>query len=96
MARPQNETVERICAYLAANYPAEVSLTEVAAQFLPSPYYLSRLFRRVTASPSWIISTTAASKLPRSCWKRPEFSISAVAEQTGFATAAHFRRVFRG
>ena len=48
VARPHNETVEQICAYLAANYRQKFSLTEVAAQFYLSPYYLSRLFRRVT------------------------------------------------
>ena len=48
VARPRNETVEQICAYLAANYRQKFSLTEVAAQFYLSPYYLSRLFRRVT------------------------------------------------
>ena len=47
-ARPRNETVEQICAYLAANYQQKLSLTEVAARFYISPYYLSRLFRRVT------------------------------------------------
>lgn len=47
-ARPRNETVEQICAYLAANYQQKFSLTDVAARFYLSPYYLSRLFRRVT------------------------------------------------
>ena len=36
-ARPRNETVEQICAYLAANYRQKFSLTEVAAQFYLSP-----------------------------------------------------------
>ena len=48
VARPRNETVEQVCAYLAANYRQKFSLTEVAARFYLSPYYLSRLFRRVT------------------------------------------------
>ena len=36
-ARPRNETVEQICAYLAANYQQKLSLTEVAARFYISP-----------------------------------------------------------
>ena len=36
-ARPRNETVEQICAYLAANYPQKFSLTDVAARFYLSP-----------------------------------------------------------
>lgn len=43
-ARPRNETVEQICAYLAANYQQKFSLSEVAAKFYISPYYLSRPF----------------------------------------------------
>ena len=42
VARPHNKTVERICAYLAANYRQKFSLSEVAARFYLSPYYLSR------------------------------------------------------
>ncbi len=45
---PTMKTVERICAYLAANYRQKFSLSEVAARFYLSPYYLSRLFKRVT------------------------------------------------
>ena len=53
-ARPRNETVEQICAYLAANYQQKLSLTEVAARFYISPYYLSRLFRRVTGQWNYV------------------------------------------
>ena len=35
--RPRNETVEQICAYLAANYQQKFSLTDVAARFYLSP-----------------------------------------------------------
>lgn len=48
MSRPHNETVDQICAYLTDHYQQKLSLSEVAAQFYLSPYYLSRLFRRVT------------------------------------------------
>ena len=78
VARPHNKTVERICAYLAANYRQKFSLSEVAARFYLSPYYLNN--RRIEAAQK-LLETT-------------ELSISAVAEQTGFASAAHFRRVF--
>ena len=37
VARPHNKTVERICAYLAANYRQKFSLSEVAARFYLSP-----------------------------------------------------------
>ena len=93
-APPRNETIEQVCAYLAANYRQKFSLTEVAARFYPFPYYLSRLFRGDRQSIVDYLNNRrieAAQKL----LETTELSISAIAEQTGFASAAHFRRVFR-
>ena len=94
-ARPRNETVEQICAYLSANYQQKFSLTEVAARFYISPYYLSRLFRRVTGQSIVDYINNRRIEAAQKLLESTELSISAVAEQTGFASAAHFRRVFR-
>lgn len=93
--RPHNETVEQICAYLAANYRQKFSLTEVAAKFYLSPYYLSRLFRRVTGQSIVDYINNRRIEAAQKLLENTELSISAVAEQTGFSSAAHFRRVFR-
>ena len=93
--RPRNETVEKICAYLAANYQQKFSLTEVAARFYISPYYLSRLFRRVTGQSIVDYINGRRIEAAQRLLETTDLSISAVAEQTGFASAAHFRRVFR-
>ena len=95
VARPHNDTVEQICAYLAANYRQKFSLTEVAAQFYLSPYYRSRLFRRVTGQSIVDYINNRRIEAAQKLLETTELSISAVAEQTGFASAAHFRRVFR-
>ncbi len=95
VARPHNETVEQICAYLAANYQQKFSLSEVAARFYLSPYYLSRLFRRVTGQSIVDYINNRRIEAAQKLLETTELSISAVAEQTGFASAAHFRRVFR-
>ena len=94
-ARPRNETIEQVCAYLAANYPQKFSLTEVAARFYLSPYYLSRLFRRVTGQSIVDYLNNRRIEAAQKLLETTELSISAIAEQTGFASAAHFRRVFR-
>ena len=93
-ARPRNETVEQICAYLAANYQQKFSLTEVAARFYISPYYLSRLFRRVTGQSIVDYINARRIEAAQKLLETTELSIGTVAEQTGFASAAHFRRVF--
>ena len=94
-ARPRNETIEQVCAYLAANYRQKFSLTEVAARFYLSPYYLSRLFRRVTGQSIVDYLNNRRIEAAQKLLETTELSISAIAEQTGFASAAHFRRVFR-
>lgn len=93
-SRPHNETVEQICAYLAANYQKKLSLSEVAAQFYLSPYYLSRLFRRVTGQSIVDYINGCRIEAAQRLLETTDLSISAVAEQTGFSTSAHFRRVF--
>ncbi len=93
---PRNETVEQICAYLAANYQQKLSLTEVAARFYISPYYLSRLFRRVTGQSIVDYINARRIEAAQKLLETTELSIGSVAEQTGFASAAHFRRVFSG
>ena len=95
VARPSNETIEQVCAYLAANYRQKFSLTEVAARFYLSPYYLSRLFRRVTGQSIVDYLNNRRIEAAQKLLETTELSISAIAEQTGFASAAHFRRVFR-
>lgn len=95
VARPRNETVEQICAYLAANYQQKFSLAEVAARFYLSPYYLSRLFRRVTGQSIVDYLNNRRIEAAQKLLETTELSITVVAEQTGFASAAHFRRVFR-
>ena len=96
VARPHNKTVERICAYLAANYRQKFSLSEVAARFYLSPYYLSRLFKRVTGQSIVDYINNRRIEAAQKLLETTELSISSVAEQTGFASAAHFRRVPRG
>lgn len=94
-ARPSNETVEQICAYLSENYAQKLSLGEVATRFYLSPYYLSRLFRRVTGISIVDYINARRIEAAQRLLETTDLSITAVAEQTGFSTAAHFRRVFR-
>lgn len=95
VTRVRNETVDKICAYLSANYQQKFSLTEVAARFYLSPYYLSRLFRRVTGQSIVDYINNRRIEAAQKLLVTTDLNISGVAERTGFASAAHFRRVFR-
>ena len=94
-SRPRNETVDKICAYLIANYNQKLTLGGVAARFYLSPYYLSRLFRRVTGQSIVDFINVRRIEAARHLLETTDLRISAVAEETGFSTTAHFRRVFR-
>ena len=93
-AQPRNETVEKICAYLTANYAQKLDLGSVAARFYLSPYYLSRLFRRVTGQSIVDYINVRRIEAARRLLETTDLNINDVAEATGFSTAAHFRRVF--
>lgn len=93
--RPHNETIDQICAYLSENYAQKLPLSEVATRFYLSPYYLSRLFRRVTGQSIVDYINSRRIEAAQRLLETTDLSISTVAEQTGFSTAAHFRRVFR-
>ena len=68
----------------------------MAAKFYISPYYLSRLFRRVTGQSIVDYINGRRIEAAQKLLETTELSIGTVAvKQTGFASAAHFRRVFR-
>lgn len=94
-SQQRNETIEKICAYLNANYSQKLNLSGVAAQFYLSPYYLSRLFRRVTGQSIVDFINVRRIEEARRLLENTDLRINHVAEQTGFSTTAHFRRVFR-
>ena len=94
-AQPRNETIEKICSYLSANYSQKLDLGSVAARFYLSPYYLSRLFRRVTGQSIVDFINARRIEAARRLLETSDLGINDVAEATGFSTTAHFRRVFR-
>lgn len=67
----------------------------MAAQFYLSPYYLSRLFRRVTGQSIVDFINVRRIEAARRLLESTDLGINDVAEETGFSTTAHFRRVFR-
>ena len=92
-ARPHNETVEQICAYLAANYRQKFSSPRWRRSFIFRPTTWSRLFRRVTGqSIVDYINNRRIEGLVK-LLENDRVSISAVADRPGFLLGRH-RRVF--
>ena len=81
-----------------SRYCGTLSLIHISEPTRPlyiSPYYLSRLFRRVTGQSIVDYINARRIEAAQKLLETTELSIGSVAEQTGFASAAHFRRVFR-
>lgn len=93
--RITNRIVNQVQGYVTEHYSEKLTLTGIAGRFYISPYYLSRLFKK-TINLSLIeyingVRIKAAQQLIETTTK----SIASVAEETGFTTSAHFRRVFK-
>ena len=73
--------MDKICAYLIANYNQKLTLGGVAARFYLSPYYLSRLFRRVTGQSIVDFINVRRIEAARHLLETTDLRISAVAEQ---------------
>lgn len=93
--RVTNHTVDQIQAYISEHYAKKLTLTGIAAQFYISPYYLSRLFKKSTNLSLIEYINGVRIKAAQNLIEKTGDSIAHIAEQTGFMTTAHFRRVFK-
>ncbi|MEG1012076.1 MAG: helix-turn-helix domain-containing protein [Ruthenibacterium sp.] len=87
--------VQNVQNYIFAHYQESLSLSQLAAQFYISPYYLSHLFQKTMhfGVVSYInqVRIEAAQRL----LERTDLKISAICTAVGFVTPAHFSRVFK-
>lgn len=90
-----NPVVDQIQQFISRHYAEKLSLTGIAHQFYISPYYLSRLFKRTIGLSLVEYVNGVRIKAAQHLLEESTCSISEIAESTGFATAAHFRRVFK-
>lgn len=93
--RVSNHIVDQIQAYIAQHYTEKLTLTGIASRFYISPYYLSRLFKKSTNLSLVEYINGVRIKAAQNLIEKTGDSIASVAEQTGFMTTAHFRRVFK-
>lgn len=94
-ARVSNRIIEQIQSYISVHYAEKLTLTEIAAKFYISPYYLSRLFKKTINLSLVEYINGIRIKAAQSMIEKSDDSISEVAVKSGFMTSAHFRRVFK-
>lgn len=94
-ARVSNRIIEQIQGYISVHYAEKLTLTDIAAKFYISPYYLSRLFKKTINLSLVEYINGIRIKAAQSMIEKSDASIAEVAIKSGFMTAAHFRRVFK-
>lgn len=90
-----NKTIDTISSYIAQNYRSSLTLPEIAARFYISPYYLSRLFKKTTNLSLVEYINSVRIREARKLLETTKLKVAEIAHQTGFATAAHFSRIFK-
>ncbi|GIP37571.1 hypothetical protein J31TS4_08510 [Paenibacillus sp. J31TS4] len=94
-ASPLHKKIYEIVAYLNEHYRSPVTLTELAETHFISPYYLSRTFKQVTGFSFVEYLNSVRIKEAQRLLLDTDERITAIAEEVGFESIAHFGRVFK-
>ena len=90
----KHRQAERVIRYLEQHYMMELSLDDVAGALFTSKYHLARVFKEVTGFTIIEYLTAVRMQHARSLLAATDARIADIASQTGFASLAHFNRVF--
>lgn len=94
-SRVSNKTIDKIQSYISTHYKDDLSLSLIASQFYISPYYLSHLFKKMTNLSIVEYINSVRLMAAKNLLETTDMKVTAVAEDTGFSTTAHFSRVFK-
>lgn len=90
-----HKTIDKIQAYISANYTSDLTLSHIASQFYLSPHYLSRLFKKTTGLSLIEYINSVRLMAAKNLLEHSSLKISQIGEQTGFTTTTHFSRIFK-
>lgn len=95
VAKISNKTIDKIQSYISTHYRESLTLSQIAAQFYISPYYLSHLFKKTTNLSIVEYINGVRIMAAKNLLERGDLRVAGVSEETGFSTTAHFSRVFK-
>ncbi len=90
-----HKTVSEVTAYINGNISKELTLTELAARYYVSPFYLSRIFKRITGMPFAEYVNGVRIKDAQRLLIKTKLSVSQISEEVGYKSCTHFGRVFK-
>ena len=96
IAEPKNHMVERVAAYIKANYSTDISLSAMAKEHFVSPEHLSRTFKRETGFGfNEFITLVRLQQAETMLKAREGKSISEIAYSCGFNDSNYFSDKFK-
>ncbi|WP_139993761.1 helix-turn-helix transcriptional regulator [Paenibacillus paridis] len=94
-ATPMHAKISEIIRYINAHFGEPLRLNGLAGQFFISPYYLSRMFKKITgfAFSDYVILTRI--KEAQRLLRETSSSITDIAASVGFDNFSHFGKTFK-
>lgn len=89
------EKISGIVKYINAKYMEKLTLNGISETFFISPYYLSRLFKKVTGFTFVEYLNSIRIREAQQLLKESGLNVSEIAGRTGYESSTHFGRVFK-
>ena len=90
-----HEKVSEIARYINEHYGQHISLRSTAERFFISPYYLSRVYKKITGFTFVEYLNSVRIKEAQRLLRESALNITQIAEKTGYESITHFGRVFK-
>lgn len=87
--------INEIAEYISRNYQHNISLADIAQRFYISKSYLCRIFKEVTGFTVSEYINVIRTKKARQLLENTDYSITQVAELTGYDSITYFEKVFK-
>ena len=91
----RHELAEKARQYIEAHYTEKFSLDAIAGSLFVNKSYLCRAFRDSFGCTMLTWQNTYRCRMARRLMETTDLSVTAIAYEVGFASSAHFSRIFR-
>lgn len=92
---PKKELADAAVRYIDDNFAEKFSLENIAAALYVNGSYLARVFKEYTGQSLLAYHNSVRCRRAEQLLVRPELSVSYIGEEVGYASTAHFTRVFK-
>lgn len=88
-------TITQIARYITMNYREDITLERLSQRFFISPFYLSRMFKKLTGTGLVEYLQLVRMREAQRLLKETDEKVISIAEQVGYTSVAHFNRLFK-